>query len=282
MNNLILKTMIIDWKKIAIKLYDEIKDKVSKLEKKPTLWAVLIWDNSSSLRYIWQKKKWAEYTWINFDFRHLEKNISEEDLLNLIKEFNKSDDISWYIIQLPLPEHINTKKIISSISPKKDVDWFCPENIGKISIWDDSWIAPCTPAWIMYILKSLNIDLKWKNVCVIGRSNIVWKPITMLLMNAHATVTNCNSKTKDLKSFTKTSDIIICAAGKPGLLKADMIKDDTIIIDVWFTVIDGKIYWDADTQNINQKGNMITPVPWWVWPLTVSMLMKNTLDAHNK
>ena len=263
-------------------MYNSIKEDVSKLEKKPTLWAILVWNNSSSLKYIWQKKKWADYVWINFDLRHLDENTSEEDLLKLINDFNISEDISWYIVQLPLPSHINTKKIISAISSKKDVDWFCPENIGKLSIWDESWLVSCTPVWIMEILSSLNIDLVWKNVTVIWRSNIVWKPITMLLLNAWSTVTNCNSKTKNLEYFTKNSDIVIAAAWKPWLITKDMLKDNWVVIDVWFTVIDWKIHWDADYDNIVNTSIQITPVPGWVWPLTVAMLMKNTLNAHIK
>lgn len=272
--------MIIDWKEIAQKLYDKIKDEVTLLDKKPTLWAILVWNNSASLRYIGQKKKWAEYVWIDFDLRSLDENIKEKDLLKLIKEFNESENISWFIVQLPLPPHIDTKKVINAINPKKDVDWFTPENQWKISIWDITGLAPCTPAWVMHILKYLWLNLIWKNVTVIGRSNIVWKPVTMLLMNAGATVINCNSKTKHINNFTQNSDIVICAAWVPKLLKLDMIKFDTTVIDVWFTVVWNKIYWDADFENINRTNCKITPVPGWVGPLTVAMLMKNTLKAH--
>jgi len=182
------------------------------------------------------------------------------------------------MIQFPLPDHINKVNIINAIDSKKDVDWFTTINTWKICIWDNSWLAPCTPAWIMYILNYLNIDLCWKNIVVIGRSNIVWKPITNMLMNAWATVINCNSKTKNLKFFTKESNIIISAAWKPWLITEDMIKNDAVIIDVWFSIIDGKIYWDCDIKN--DSNYKITPVPGWVWPLTVAMLMQNTIKAH--
>ena len=272
--------MIIDWKALAKKIYNEVKNEISSLEKKPTLWAILVWDNPSSLRYIGQKKKWADYTWINFDLRHLEESISEEKLLEIINDLNTSSDISWYIIQLPLPNHINPQNIIEAINPQKDVDGFCPENVWKVTIWDKEGLVSCTPAWIMNILNSLDIDLEWKLVTIIGRSNIVWKPTTILLMNAWATVVNCNSKTKDISEFTKKSDIVICATWKPWLLKKDMIGENTIVIDVWFTVVDGKIYWDALFDSINKEWNMITPVPGWVGPLTVANLIKNTLKAH--
>jgi methylenetetrahydrofolate dehydrogenase (NADP+)/methenyltetrahydrofolate cyclohydrolase len=273
--------MIIDWKKIAKEIYDDLKNKIEKLDKKPSLWAILVWNNSSSLRYIEQKKKWAKYVWIEFNLKHLNENIKEEELLGIVKELNNDENISGYIIQLPLPSNIDSNKIISSIDSKKDVDWFTPENQWKICIWDKSWLSPCTPAWIMYILEYLKVDFNWKEICVIWRSNIVWKPITNMLLNTWATVTNCNSKTKDLKSHTLKSDIIISAAWMPGLVKEDMVKNSAIIIDVGFTVKNSKIYWDVEYDSIvSKKECQITPVPWWVWALTVAMLMNNTFKAY--
>jgi methylenetetrahydrofolate dehydrogenase (NADP+)/methenyltetrahydrofolate cyclohydrolase len=272
--------MIINWTDIALNIYDKIRWEVSILKEKPTLWAILVWDNPSSLRYIRQKQKWAEYTWINFRLVKLEETISEEELLKQIKEFNHNKHISWYIVQLPLPKHIDEKNIINSIKPKKDVDWFHPKNQWKILIWDNSWLIPCTPAWIIEILKSEDIDVVWKVICVIGRSNIVWKPITALLINAWATVISCNSQTKDITNFTKQADIVIVATWQPWLLKENMLKKWSIVIDVWFTVIDHEIYWDAETESIDLAWHKITPVPGWVWALTVAMLMKNTLKAH--
>ena len=272
--------MIIDWKIIAQNIYDKIKAKVSTLDEKPTLWAILVWDNPSSLRYIKQKRKWAEYTGMNFELVKFEEYDSEKEILWQIKKFNNDKKISGYIVQLPLPDHINTDKVINSIKPKKDVDWFHPENQWKLLIWDKTWLIPCTPAGIMYIFKHEFIDLVWKVVCVIGRSNIVWKPITSLLINAGATVISCNSKTKDISSFTKQADIVIVAAWSPWLLKENMLKKWSIVIDVWFTVIDNIIHGDAITKEINEAGHKITPVPGWVWALTVALLMKNTLKAH--
>ncbi len=272
--------MIIDWKKLAEKIYDEIKNEVTKLKKKPKLVAILVGNNSSSIRYINQKKKWAEYVWIEFELQTFEENISERELLNKVKEYNSNEEISWYIVQLPLPKHINSKKVINFIDPKKDVDWFHPINQWKILIWDKSWFAPCTPAWIMEVFKDEKINLEWKVISVIGRSNIVWKPITSMLINAWATVISCNSKTKDLQKHTTQSDIIIVAAWKPNILKVNMLKVGAMVIDVWFSVIDGKIHWDADTKLIDLVWNKVTPVPGWVWALTVAMLMKNTIKAH--
>ena len=272
--------MIIDGKKIAKGIYDEIKNEVSKMSKKPILWAILVWEDSSSLRYVEQKRKWSEYTWIGFEIRKLNKNVSEKELHAVIKEFNESKEISGFIVQLPLPKHINTTKVINAINPRKDVDWFHPTNQWKVLINDTRWFIPCTPAWIMEIFKKEKINLEWKVVCVVWRSNIVWKPVTALLINAWATVTSCNSMTKDIKKYTSIADIVVVAAWKPGILKVDMIKHWTTVIDVWFTVVDWKILWDADTKLIDLTWNKITPVPGWVWALTVSMLMKNTLKAY--
>jgi len=233
--------MLIDWKKIAIKIYDELKNKVVNSENKITLGAILVWNNEASIRYIKQKKKWADYIWINFVLKRVEKDISTEQLLDIINDFNISEKITWFIVQLPLPEHINEKSIIEAISPLKDVDGFHPVNIWKLLIWDNSWFSPCTPAWIMEFFKEENIKFAWKNITVIWRSNIVWKPTVALLINAWATVTSCNSKTLNLEKITKASDIIIIAAWSPWLLKTSMVRHDAIIIDVWFTVIDWKI-----------------------------------------
>jgi len=257
-----------------------LKREVSVLEKKPTLWAILVGQNPSSLRYIKQKQKWAEYTWINFHLVELDENVTEKELLKEIKSFNKNDFISWYIVQLPLPKHIDEKIITWSINPLKDVDWFHPINQGKILIWDNSGLIPCTPAGIMEIFKSEDINLVGKEICVIGRSNIVWKPITSLLINSWATVISCNSKTKDISKYTLWADIVIVAAWQPWLLKENMLKKWSIVIDVWFTVINNKIYWDAETKEIDSAWHNITPVPGWVWALTVAMLMSNTLKAH--
>ncbi len=273
--------MIIDWKKISEKIYEKLKDDVSQITwEKPTLWAILVWENSASLRYIRQKRKWAEFVWMNFELKQFDEKVSEEELLEFIASWNKNRSISWYIVQLPVPQHINSTKLLRTISPDKDVDWFHPENQWKILIWDTSGFAPCTPYWVMWIFKKLNIDLIGKKIVVIGRSNIVWKPITAMLINRWATVTCCNSQTPDITEFTKMSDIVICAAWQPWLLKLEDINDDTIVIDVWFTVIEGKIYWDAEFDNIHANWNLITPVPGWVWRLTVANLLKNTLKAY--
>lgn len=272
--------MIINWVEIAQKIYDEIKKDIEKDNKKVSLWAILVWDNPSSLRYIAQKEKWAKYVWIDFKLIKLPENIKERDLYEKIKELNEDSSINGYIVQLPLPKHINSQKIINNIHPKKDVDWFHPNNVWKVLSGDENGFIPCTPAWIIEILKSEEIKLEWKTVTVIWRSNIVWKPVISLLINLGATVIACNSKTKNLDRYTTMADIVIVAAWKPDLLKVNMLKNWTTVIDVWFTIIDWKIYWDTDTKLIDLVWNKVTPVPGWVWSLTVSMLMKNTLKAY--
>lgn len=277
MNN--YEKMILDGKIVAQAIYEDIKQEISTLTQKPKLWVILVGNNPSSLRYINQKQKWAEYVGIDFEIFSFEENIAEKDLLECVHKMNNDENISWYIVQLPLPAHINEKNIINSIAPEKDVDGFHPENQWKIVIWDTSGLAPCTPTGMMELLKYYNIDVVWKNVVIIGRSNIVGKPIANLLINASATVTICNSKTKNIEVFTKNADIIITAMWKPKFLTVEKIHPKAIILDVWFSVIDDKIYGDCDFENIIKNGNDITPVPGWVGALTVSCLMKNTLCA---
>jgi len=272
--------MILSWTKVAKNIYSELKQEIEKSNYSPTLGAILVWDNSGSLRYIKQKKKWAEKVWITFKLFQFEKNISEMELLKNIEKLNADKNMNGYIVQLPLPNHINTKNIINSISPKKDVDGFHPENQGKILIWDTSGFVPCTPAGIIELLKSENIEIIWKQIVILWKSNIVWKPITMLLINAGATVISCNSKTPDISKYTKTADIIISATGIPWIISLKNIWKNTIIIDVGFWIVDNKIVGDAIYEPIEKNGNLITPVPGWVGPMTVAILMKNTLKAY--
>lgn len=272
--------MIIDWKKIASKIYDDIKTEVEWLKIKPKLSVILVWNNSASIRYVAQKEKWAEYTWIEFELISLEETITEKELINKIEELNNNDSVSWFIVQLPLPKQIDSINILNKISPSKDVDGFHPENQWKIVVNDPTGLAPCTPKWVMEIFKHQKIDLKWKNIAIIGSSNIVWKPMASLLMNQEATVTVCNSKTDDISKYTSIADIVITATWVPWLITKNIITDKTIVIDVWFTVVNWKIFWDADFEDIEPNWNLITPVPGWVWALTVALLMKNTLQAY--
>lgn len=273
--------MKLDGKIIASKIYEELTENIEKQSIKPTLWAVLVWDNNSpSLRYIKQKRRECEKIWMGFELFQFDADISENDLKTEIIALNLNENISGYIVQLPLPAHINTLNIIGCIDPRKDVDGFHPENQWKVMIWDTSWFTPCTPAWVMKILEYYDFDLVGKNIKILGQSNIVGKPMAQLCINAWATVTSCNSKTKHLSVHTKHADIIISATGQAKIIQPDMISQEAVIIDVWFSIIDDKIYGDADYENIIEQWNPITPVPGWVGPMTVAMLLSNTYKAH--
>lgn len=271
--------MIIDWRKIADKIYKELSEKISQLKEKPVLATILVWDNRASEIYVNQKKKFAELVWMGFILKKFDDDISQEELLNIIKDMNEDKSISGFIVQLPLPSHINTQKIIDSIDSKKDVDWFTKENVWKLFYGDHSWLESCTPKWIKRLLDEYDIHLKWKNVTIIWKSNIVWKPLSLLFINNSATVTVCDIYTPNLKEHTLKSDIIVCAVWKVWIITKDMVNPWSTIIDVWINKIDWKIYWDCDFDNL-EKDNQITPVPWWVGPMTVAMLIENTYLAH--
>lgn len=272
--------MILDGKKIAGKLYKELRSSLASLEGTPKLWAILVGNNSESLRYIGQKKRFAQKIGMDFELKTLPVTLSWEELENVVDEFNARKDISGYIVQLPLPAHIDAQKIINRINPSKDVDGFHPLNQGKVLLGQDSGFVPCTPAGILYILEKYNISLAGKKIVILGRSAIVGKPLAALCINSWATVTSCNALTPDISLYTQTADIVICATGKKHILKASMISPQAIVIDVGFSVIDEKIYGDADYENILLQGNSITPVPGGVGPMTVAMLLQNTYFAY--
>lgn len=272
--------MILDGKVVAQNTYEELKKNISELSKKPSLRVILVGNNPSSLRYVAQKQKWAHYVGIDFQITHFEENTSQEAVLQKLNEFNNNPEIDGFMVQLPLPKHLNEKMIIDQIAPEKDVDGFHPFNQGNIVIWEKNGLKACTPAGILTLLSYYNIDLVGKNIVIIGRSNIVGKPLANMFINAQATVSICNSKTKNIEFFTQNADIVVTALWVPHFLKAEMVKKEAIIIDVGFTVVDGKIYWDADFEKILSQGNDITPVPGGVGVLTVSELMRNTYQAH--
>lgn len=272
--------MILDGKKIAQKIYSKLTDEILTLKEKPCLGAVLVGSNPASLRYIKQKKKNAKAIGMDFRLFSLPEDTTEAKLLTLIQNLNNDSSLSGYIVQLPLPSHIDTLKVIESINPTKDVDGFHPINQGKILIGEKDAFAPCTPLWVMEILRERDFVFPGSKIVILGRSNIVGKPLAALCINAWATVISCNSKTPDISQYTKSADVVVLATGQVGVLRADMIGKDTIVIDVGFTVRDGVIYGDADFKPIHAQWNLITPVPGWVGQLTVAMLLSNTLRAH--
>ena len=275
--------MILDGKQIAHEMYESLWSQISSLVKKPTLWAVLVWDsNSPSLRYIKQKKRETKKIGMWFSLTHLPKDISEDELIQEIQKLNTNKDISGYIVQLPLPSDIDPLHVIRNIDPQKDVDGFHPENQGKVMIGDPSGFSPCTPAGVMQIFSYYDIWLKWKNIVVLGQSNIVGKPMAQMCINSGATVVSCNHLTPDISVYTRQADIIISATGQIGLITPDIVKEDAVIIDVWFSIRDGEIFGDTEYEPLLSAWHDITPVPGWVGPMTVAMLLSNTLRAHKQ
>ena len=285
--------MILDGKKIAQDIKNEIKvlvsKRISERKKTPHLAAIIVGKDGASLTYVESKVKACDYVGFKSTLIRLDDSISEKSLLNHINNLNKDEKIDGFIIQLPLPKKINEQKVLLSIDPKKDVDGFHPTNFGKMALEMESFI-PATPYGIMELLERYNIDTLGKNCVVIGRSNIVGRPISILLSQksgkGNATVTLTHSRTKNLKLFTKRADIIISALGIPEFLKPQMVKEGVVIIDVGITRVIDKtkdkgyvITGDVDFLNVSKKASAITPVPGGVGPMTISMLLKNTLLA---
>lgn len=274
--------VIIDGKALSAKLKENLKAQVENLKAngtEPCLAVIIVGDNPASRVYVNNKKKSCAELGIKSLEYALPGDTTEEELLSLIDELNSDDSVDGILCQLPLPKHICEKNIINSIAPSKDVDAFHPENVGHIMIGDYTFL-PCTPAGVMEMLKEYNIEISGKNCVVVGRSNIVGKPMTMLLLQENATVTVCHSKTKDLASFTKEADILVSAVGKVGLITANMVKDGAVVIDVAINRLEnGKLCGDVDFENVKEKASYITPVPGGVGPMTIAVLMKNTVKA---
>ncbi len=274
--------VIMDGKALSMKLKNSLKEEVEKIISEgvtPCLAVIIVGDNPASKVYVNNKKKSCAELGIKSLEYALPEETTEEELLKIIDELNKNEDVDGILCQLPLPKHITEKNVINSILPEKDVDAFHPENVGHIMIGDYAFL-PCTPAGVMEILKEYEIDVAGKNCVVVGRSNIVGKPMTMLLLKENATVTVCHSRTKDLASFTKNADILVSAVGKPGLITADMVKENAVVIDVAINRLEnGKLCGDVDFENVKDKTSFITPVPGGVGPMTIATLMKNTVTS---
>ncbi len=273
---------IIDGKAVSAAVKDEVKNEVEQLKKSgfvPCLAVVLVGNDPASKVYVGNKKKACEYCGIKSLEYLLDENTTEEELLSLINVLNNDSAVNGILVQLPLPKHINEEHIINSIVPSKDVDAFHPVNVGKIMIGNPDFL-PCTPAGVMEMLKKYNIETCGKDCVIIGRSNIVGKPMAMLMLAANATVTVCHSKTANIKEKCKNADIIIAAVGKAGFVTADMVKDGAVVIDVGINRnSEGKLCGDVDFESVSQKASYITPVPGGVGPMTIATLMKNTLAA---
>lgn len=276
---------IIDGKKISQEIKDELKVKVAAYKEKGieiTLAVIQVGNNPASTVYVGNKKKACAYVGINSLAYELDENISEEELLNLITELNNREDVNGILVQLPLPKHISEKKVIETIDPKKDVDGFHPMNVGALSIGDEGFIS-CTPYGIIELLKRSDISIKGKECVVVGRSNIVGKPISMLLIRENGTVTITHSATKDLKEVTRRAEILVVAIGKPKFITADYVSDGVVVIDVGMDRDENnKLCGDVDYASVEPKASAITPVPGGVGPMTIAMLMTNCVEAAEK
>ena len=285
--------MILDGNKISLEIKNEIKELVSKRvnerKKIPHLAAIIVGNDGASLTYVGSKVRACDYVGFKSTLIRLDDSISEKLLLDNINNLNNDNEIDGFIVQLPLPKSIDQEKVLLSINPKKDVDGFHPTNFGQMALEMESFI-PATPYGIIELLERYNIDTSGKDCVVIGRSNIVGRPISILLSQksgkGNATVILTHSKTKNLEFFTKRADIIISALGIPEFLKSEMVKEDAVIIDVGITRVIDKtkkkgyvIKGDVDFLNVSKKASAITPVPGGVGPMTISMLLKNTLLA---
>ena len=270
---------------VSARVKDELKKEVEELSqrgKQTGLAVVLVGDDSASKVYVRNKEKACEEVGIYSEVHRLSANTSEEELLKLINELNENDKIDGILVQLPLPKHLDDKVIIDNIKPEKDVDAFHPSNVGKIMIGDYDFL-PCTPAGIMELIHESGVEVDGKTCVVIGRSNIVGKPMSMLLLHENGTVTTCHSHTKNLAEVTKSADILVAAVGIPKFVKADMVKPGAVVIDVGMDRDEnGKLCGDVDFNEVEPVAGAITPVPGGVGPMTIAMLMRNTVTASKK
>ena len=275
-------SVIIDGKKLAKEIRENLKIKCEELKERgiePKLAVILVGNDKPSQIYVKNKSKACEEIGIKFEEYLLDENITQKELINLIEKLNKDNTIHGILLQSPIPEQLDINEAFRKISPEKDVDGFNPVNVGKLVLNQDTFVS-CTPYGIMKMFEAYNIDLTGKNVTIIGRSNIVGKPLIQCCLNKNATVTVCHSKTKELKEHTKKADILIVAIGKSKFITEDMVKKDAVVIDVGINRDEnGKLTGDVDFENVEKKASFITPVPGGVGPMTIAMLMNNVLKA---
>jgi methylenetetrahydrofolate dehydrogenase (NADP+)/methenyltetrahydrofolate cyclohydrolase len=277
--------VILDGKKLSEKIKKELKEEVENLKKQglrePALAVVLVGNDPASEIYVRNKIKSCQAVGIRSVDVKLPEDITQEKLNDIVKELNEDEGIDGIIVQLPLPEHLSCREVIEYISPEKDVDGFHPENAGKclLGLYEKG-LMPCTPAGVMKIFEEYGIELQGKNAVMVGHSNIVGKPLANMMINANATVSVCHVYTKDLASFTKEADILCVATGVPHLIKADMVKEGAVVIDIGISRVNGKIVGDVDFENVKKKAYAITPVPGGVGPMTIAMLLYNTVKAY--
>ena len=271
---------IINGKKIAQDIKDELKAKVESENLQKRIDVIIVGEDPASQVYVRNKEKACEYIGIKSKTHIISSDISEEELIKIIKGLNITPQSSGILVQLPLPDHIREKEVLNSIACDKDVDGFNPINVGNLSI-DEKGFVSCTPTGIIELLKRSNIKIDGKNCVIIGRSNIVGKPMAMLMLKENATVTVCHSHTKNLKQITKTADILIVAIGQPKMITSDYVKEGAVVIDVGIhRMNNGKLCGDVDFESVSEIASKITPVPDGVGPMTIAMLMKNVVEGY--
>lgn len=276
---------IIDGKKISAQIKDELKEEVAGLKEKGIsikLAVIQVGNDPASTVYVRNKKNACAYTGIESLSYELDEGISEEELLRLIDELNNKEDVNGILVQLPLPKHIDEDKIIKAISPAKDVDGFHPQSVGALSIGQEGFVS-CTPAGVIQLLKRSGVEIDGKECVILGRSNIVGKPMSMLLLRENGTVTICHSHTKNLKEVAKRADILIAAVGKPKLITKEYVKQGAVVIDVGIhRMEDGKLCGDVLYDEVEPVASYITPVPGGVGPMTIAMLMNNCVESARR
>ena len=276
---------LIDGKKVSAEIKEQVASEVEQLKKEvgkiPGLAVVLVGEDPASAVYVRNKNKTCEKVGFQSFSHPLAADTEEIKLLQLIAGLNANPEVNGILVQLPLPDHIDEQKVLEAIDPKKDVDGFHPVNVGYLTSGGDA-LAPCTPAGIIEMLDFYKIDIEGKNAVILGRSNIVGKPMASLLLKRNATVTICHSRTRDLAAVARSADILVAAIGKPKFVTADMVGEGATVIDVGINRVDGKLVGDVDFDAVAEKAAYITPVPGGVGPMTIAMLMKNTLSAFKK
>lgn len=274
--------VIIDGKMLAKKIRQELKEECEELIKKginPKLAVIMVGDNPASKVYVRNKSRACEEIGIEYEEYLLKDDIKQEDLIELIKKLNKDENINGILLQSPIPDHLNINEAFKTITYRKDVDGFTPSSVGKLCIGEDTFIS-CTPYGVMKMFDEYNIDLTGKNVVILGRSNIVGKPLIQCCLAKNATVTVCHSKTKNIEEYTKRADVLIAAIGKAKFVTKEMVKKGVVIIDVGINRNEeGKLVGDVDFENIEPIASYITPVPGGVGPMTIAMLMNNVIKA---
>lgn len=275
-------TTILDGKKLRDKIIENLKAKVDTFDEKPTLVVILVGENPASKIYVNNKKKMAEKIGIHSEVINYPANITEAELLDKIEELNNNKKVTAILVQLPLPKHISKDNVMNKIIPSKDVDGFTPYNFGKLFSGETPTVYPCTPKGILLLLDEYNIEIEGKHVVIVGRSNIVGKPLSQMMLNKNATVTICHSHTKNLSQITKTADILVSAVGK-NIIEGEMLKTDCVIVDVGiFKNENGKTRGDVDFESASKIASFISPVPGGVGPMTIASLMLNTVELFEK